>query len=54
MENAAIKPDWNAKKSLGIFTGSDYVPLITSVQGSWPRKLIRVEARVLKARACPW
>ena len=25
-ENALIKPDWNAKKPLGIFPGSDYVP----------------------------
>src|ERR1700694_3271088 len=37
-ENAPIKPDWNAKKSLGIFPGSDYVPLTTSVQGCWPRR----------------
>src|ERR1700724_4189478 len=35
---ALIKPDWNAKKSLGIFPRSDYVPLTTSVQGCWPRR----------------
>ena len=34
-EIAPIKPDWKAKKPLGIFPGSDYVPLTTSVQG-WP------------------
>ena len=35
---APIKPDWNAKKPLGIFPGSDYVPVTTSVQGRWPRR----------------
>ena len=56
-EIAPIKPDWNAKKPLGIFPGSDYVPATTSVQGCWPRRypegILRVEARVLRARARP-
>ena len=36
-QNASIKSYWNAKKPLGIFPGSDYVPLTTSVQGCCPR-----------------
>ena len=56
-EIAPIKPDWRGKKPLGIFPGSDYVPLTTSVQGCWPRRypegILRVEARVLRARARP-
>ena len=39
-ENAPIKSYWNAKKPLGIFPGSDYVPATTSVQGCWPRRYI--------------
>ena len=50
-QNGPIKSYWNAKKPLGIFPGSDYVPLTTSVQGRWPRRYSRVEARVLETRA---
>ena len=39
-QNGPIKSYWNAKKPLGIFPGSDYVPPTTSVQGCWPRKVI--------------
>ncbi len=37
-QNAPIRPYWNAKKPLGIFPGSDYVPPTTSVQGCRPRR----------------
>ena len=37
-QNGPIKSYWNAKKPLGIFPGSDYVPPTTSVQGCWPRR----------------
>ena len=40
-KKAPIKPDWDAKKPLGIFPGSDYVPATTSVQGCWPRSTPR-------------
>ena len=39
-QKAPIKPDWDAKKPLGIFPGSDYVPATTSVQGCWPRRYL--------------
>ena len=39
-QNAPIKSYWNAKKPLGIFPGSDYVPPTTSVQGCWPRRYV--------------
>ena len=35
-QNGPIKSLWNAKKPLGIFPGTDYVPPTTSVQGCWP------------------
>src|SRR5262249_41691331 len=50
-QNGPIKSFWNAKKPLGIFPRSDYVPATTSVQGCWPRKAIRVEISVLVTRA---
>ncbi len=36
------------KKPLGIFPRSDYVPPTTSVQGCWPRKVMRVRPEFSK------
>ena len=47
-QNGPIKSFWNAKKPLGIFPGSDYVPPTTSVQGCWPRKTMRVRPEFSK------
>jgi hypothetical protein len=42
-------PDWNAKKPLGIFPGSDYVPFNIGAGSPAPKKM-RVKAGILERK----